>query len=101
MYHVGFEAINDTHEDTIRYASFESLLIDQTNSNGIEDEYSFSYDGTKQRPKFTIPIYRSRNTFAVHVMNVAERILTAQMKGESTLHPLSLSPNAVRALYGI
>ena len=37
MYHVGFEAISDVNEDTVRYAPFEALLIEQTGSNGVED----------------------------------------------------------------
>ena len=99
MYHVGFEAINDVIEDTIRYASFESLLIDQVVVNEEDAERNQSNE-QDNRPLFTIPNYRGRNTFPINVMNAAEKVLKSQLRGGNRLHPLSLSPSAVRALYG-
>ena len=94
MYHVGFESITDMDEDTVRYAPFESLLIDQRDS-GIETRDMSS------KSIFTVPNYKGRNMLSANMINAAENILTAQLRGSNTIHPLSLTHSVIRALYGM
>jgi hypothetical protein len=69
QYHVGFEAITDQDETHIRYSSFETLLVDQTQKS---DESSNNLPGTS---RFTIPEYKGRGMFPSNIIQVSKHIL--------------------------
>ena len=95
--HVGYEGLPDGDDsNSVRYAHYETLLIDQMNR-----DQSDVGEKSPSRPKFTIPRYEGRGILAYSVMQAAEIMLADKMRGECTVHPVSLSPMAVRALYAI
>lgn len=100
-YHVGFEAIADATEQSVRYSPFETLLLDQNASSALDGFSEVPVSDKIRYSHFTVPGIQGRGAISANIMLAAEHMLQAQMKGENSVHPLSLSPHAIRALYAL
>jgi hypothetical protein len=102
LYHVGFEALADADDSAVRYAPFETLLMDHSGASGkVSPSVKQAGPAVAALPKFTVPQYSGRGDLPNSIVQAAENVLAQHLKGESAMHPLSLSPSAVRALYAL
>ena len=83
MYHVGFEAISDVNEDTVRYAPFEALLIDQTGSNGVQD---VSMEKNEKHSQVNFNLLASTYIYIVHMHTQTYAYIYKQAHPYSFIH---------------